>query len=436
MIYNGSVMSGIKIQEYYLDRIYIFYYLVLAVVFFAILKPFSSIGMSVRLVAFCAVFVPVFFRVNLFLPVFIFFVTISTHSFFPILPTQYYFYLILFAFVLCLSKKFETGNWMLFLIPLYCILNDFFHSTFPSWIEWILLIYFLSFIICDEKDLNNIAFAFMLVSIFLSLLYIVNFSAFEIVNHVVEEDEDYSTSGWLNHNRFDSTLGCGAFMGIATLLGYFHFKKSAINKLMAISAFVLTVIVMILDVSRGSIISLFSAVAFLVLFSKNNPKVKLFIIITLVVLLGVAVAVGATDYAQSRFTDSGMATAGKRSLIWTRKITLFLADADFVKIIFGLGRDGCLNLGGFRSTHNDWFTAFIAFGVVGVFCYLMLYLSPVFKYGLKNYMLMAVLIFLFLESMVLEPFFRGNAQMVLMYIFAVKYAAFMKKKKVTLLKYE
>lgn len=427
-------MSGMKFQGYNWDRIYIFYYLVLAIVFFVILKPFSSISMFVRIVSFCAVFFPVFFRIKLFLPVFIFFVTISTHSFFPILPTQYYFYLILVAFVLLISKRFRPGNWMLFLIPLYCILNDFFHSTFPSWAEWIFVMFFLSFKICDEKDIDKIALAFMLVSIFLSLLYIVNFSEFELVKHVVEEDEDYSTSGWLNHNKFDSALACGALMGVATMLGYFHLKKTSIYKVVAIAAFVLTVIVMILDVSRGSIISLFSAVALLILFSKHKLKIKLFIIFSLVVLLCIAIAVGATDYAQSRFTDSGMATAGKRSLIWERKITLFLAEMDLVKLLFGLGWDGCLNLGGFRSTHNDWITAFIAFGIVGVFGYLMLYIYPVFKYGLKNRMLIAVLIFLLLESMVLEPFFRGNAQMVLMYIFAVKYAAIMKKTKVTMVK--
>ncbi len=400
---------------------YAIYYSVLTLVFFFEMQPNVSMSMTMRYVFFAAIFLPVLLRIKFFVPVFVFFMTASLHSFTPVLPTFSVFHLGLVVIALFISKN-KKVNLLPFVVLVAFVLLDVFYGNNAEWSLWIFVVFLVSLLICDRNDINNAVVAFMLASVFLALLYIVNYEAFEWTRHTTEDD--YSTSGWTNHNKYDSTLGCGALLAVATFFGFFlENRRNLLFKIIAAASVVLTVIVMLMDVSRGAIVSFCGGVFVLILMSKTKPKTKLITIVSLLIIVAVSLSFSSTDYLMSRFSEDNVATAGNRLEIWDVKFSLFFSDLDFRKLFFGIGWNDCRKLGVNISTHNDWITAFIAFGVVGLFLYMSLYLLLFRKTGLKNAAVLSVMAFLFLESMVVEPFFRGNAQMALLYIIALKYAS-------------
>lgn len=410
------------------DKIYLVYYVVVVLLLFFLMRPFVPMNDAIRNVLYVAIFLPAFFRIKYFLPVFVFFMSFSGYSFSPVLPTHWGYSLILVIFALLFAKKKQI-NILSFVAPLFFVLLDFIHGGLATWSPWIFIMILLGALICDKKDICAVVLSLILVSVLLSLLYLLYFDSFEWMKHA-SDNEYYSTSGWMNHNKFDSSLGCGALLAIAVLSKQFRNNfNSTFYRVIAIASIVLTIIVMLKDASRGSILSLVCSAMVLIAMAKTKPRVKVSIIVTMLIIVVVALAFTSADYVVSRFSEQNVSTAGNRLEIWNEKIYLFFSDLDFFKLLFGIGWTECLNLGTDISTHNDWITAFVAFGFVGLLVYSSIYIALLFMSYHKNAISLSVLLFLFLESMVLEPFFRGNGMMVLLYIIAMKYSIVYKRKK-------
>ena len=125
-------------------------------------------------------------------------------------------------------------------------------------------------------------------------------------------------------------------------------------------------------------------------------------------------------------------TAGSRSLIWAEKLNAYTNDLGFLHYLIGVGgRTGAEAIGysaeiANMSTHNDFVSAIVGFGVpcflyfIYLLCYPFLYMPK----GHTRIVFAVITLFVVIECSVLEPMFRGYVTYVMFYIFLYSYCVY------------
>lgn len=403
------------------DRLFVVYYVFLSIVTVLMTRPHTEVGNIYRILYTLAFFIPTFIR-SKWLP---FAITVSfcvsMCSFSPLLPSKTYLLVaVAFAVILLkrqpLSKDVSPIN--VFFIC-YIFLIDLFYFDFQELVTYnILLMLCCSNCIKDMDDVKRLALAFVFISVILSALFLLNFETFLFK---YSKEDDISRSGWINPNIFGGHLVTGFISAFWLLRGNTSKKMLSIALLICMG---LTLIVLIMNASRGSIIAAVFPVVIMILFSRIKASYKFLAIIIGIIFIIFSFANGYYELLMYRMTDDTVSTGGLRTTIWRDKIDAF-SQKGIVPLLFGVGQTKCELLAHNVKTHNDFLTALISYGVVGFFMFVIIFFRPLFTSKFfKSVEPSAFYSLLIIECTVLEPLFRGYFIFFMYFLFILKYLKF------------
>ena len=403
------------------DSLYIIYYLTLLLLMFFLLKPNVEISMSVRIILFGLTFLPVFFIKNLLPFVFLLFYGISSSSFSPILPTSVTYYLILvLVFYLLYNKKSIFVGKALLLFS-YFFTCSLLHLDLTNILSWWFVYILLADMIRSKKDLQMVFYAFLIISLFLSVLFLVHRKAFLIEYSYTNLEAE--RSGWINPNVFGAAIAAGGVLSMAYLTGFLKFEKTKFLTTSSLVIFLISFLVLILNASRGALLAFALPSLIMIFMSKLKLWIKILLVVASAVFSVLLYQNGVFDLLIVRLIEDNTTTGGGRTEIWECKFDLFFSQSNIFELLFGIGKTATNELGGFVSTHNDIVTSIIGFGIVGflLFIYYMV-LYPI-KIASKNVRLFIILLttYTFVEYMVLEPVFRATPFFMMFYFFILRY---------------
>lgn len=344
----------------------------------------------------------------------------------PFLPTET-FYILLFTLVIGAVSidhiKRKTIEPILLITVFYFLvvalikIEPTLKYTTPLFLS-IPIALMVSAFVNDEDDILRLLLSLMLMSLFLSSLFLLKGDQF------AEAYKQYGVdrSSWTNANMFGGCVAVGFVCAVGYILKSFKFNRNRILNVVAVATIFLSVPALILNASRGSLLAAMATSLLLLLVS--NVKIPYKVIVVLVTI-GFAVYLynsGIFELLEARMGEEDLETGGNRLTIWAAKFDAFREYGTFSKL-FGVGQPHLRYLGVFYSTHNDFITAFIGYGLIGFLLFMYFLLTPFIlakKFKLEVLFLTCLL---FIEGMVLEPVFRGLLPFYMYYILLYKYSS-------------
>ena len=408
------------------DIVVALYSLVLIAMVF-VSKPEQNYSMVLRLGLLAAVILPIFFSKDYIIFSFACFYAINSTSFCRLLPSDAYYYIILILITFMFSaKKPELINRMLmafFAITPFLLLSLMYGDAQEFQLWWVVCLLFIP-LLESEKQLKLLAFSFPVVSLFLSLLYLLNRSYF-----IFSYGEVLERSNWINPNQFGGTIAVGIVMGIALLLKQFKIRISKMNSILLLTCVCTSFVVIVLNASRGSFLASTAASLILIFLSDVKSRYKILLVTCLSLFAFVLWQSGFFELLVFRMESDTASTAGSRFLIWSEKLNSFTNAPGFLHYLIGAGgRTGAEVMGhsagiANMSTHNDFVTAFIGFGVpcflyfIYLICYPFLHMPK----GHERIVFAIITLFVVVECSVLEVMFRGYVTYLMLYLFLYSY---------------
>ena len=404
----------------------IIYYLLLGGLMLFLLKPGVNVPFVVRAGLMFLVLFPAFSRPEYLPFCMTCMVGISSNSFYQIVPTDPGIYLVVII-ILYINYKKRSGFFLnAFAIYFIFLLFSLVHGDFPKFLSWGLVAVILADFIKEKKDINNLMLAFIVVSFILSLLFLLYRDQFTV--DYTEDGETLERAYWTNANRFGAVIAAGGVMAVAYLSGIFNVARSKGFMILSIVSLFLVVPTIGLNASRGALLAFVISSLMAILFSKMKIHTKALVVIIIAgFVYWLFYYTDLFDLMMIRIENDGTETAGGRTEIWDAKLSVFL-NFDFATQFVGIGRSACTRLAGYVSTHNDFLTAFIGYGYLGLFLFSSLIALPFIKAPKRSRKAVLLLTsYLLVECSVLEPVFRGYLFFLMFYIFTLKYALFEKK---------
>ena len=393
------------------------YYFILIVVQLLMAIREIELGGTMRAIFTTFVFFPTFLRPSWFPFTLVLFVGTSINSFICLIPSSLVFSL-LFSLVVGLLHFRKFGYSPLICIAIYFLFISLVNLDMESGFVFMIIITLISSaFVRNNDDLTIFLLSFLLLSLYLSVIFIVMRDQF-IVHF---DGTDIERGGWTNPNGFGGTISCGVVLAAGYLMNFFIIKNNNILKLLSIITIVVTLIALALNASRGALFSAIIGIALFVLFSNIKLRYKITIPIILICIFIILESIGYFELLEYRMDEEGSGgTLSYRTVIWQKKITAFM-DLDFFSQFVGIGLTNVKNFGMVYSTHNDFVSALIGFGFLGLTLFVVLLLYPIIKvkkhFKIPTYIL---LLFILMECIVLEPFFRGMLTYFFMYLFIYK----------------
>ena len=393
-------------------RLYIYYSFLFALLLFTWAR-LSLIPTSYRIAFLALLFVPIVFNtISLFFPCLVLFLTTTLLSFagYTFMPTEIIYY-ILISFVFALVAIFHTREYyypyplFILLIVLTLAVNIVTSGTIEKVSYAFLLMVLVSITILGkdrEMVIRLIPQAFIISTFACAVLTLVNQQL------LVQESYDYERiiSGSLNYTC--CTFGIGFVLAFREL-----FKTSSwVGKAFYILAMFVLLFTIILEASRGAILSLSIASIVMVLTQRIKLKTRIIIIAAFILIAFVMYNNQVLDLLIYRIqSDEGTGTG--RTEIWAEKLGKFHASLSFSSALFGIGYENTWNLGGARrqfiGCHNDFIAFYIEYGLIGLFLFLLLILSPLIVARTKSLRadIAPLVVFVILTCLTLEPFSIG-----------------------------
>ena len=402
------------------QKILIIYYLVLCVIMFLIMKPDQEISNIYRMGFLFLVISPTIVFPNYLPAALTLFLSVSITSFSQVLPTTEWYYLLLLPIFIFWgyrkkSLSFTRGS----SIYLYYLVVSMLCFDVTNGILMCLVAVLLGYLIKTEDDVKFMFYAFMLVSLILSLQYILNFEYFAMG---YRSDQGLERATWSNPNIYGLTIGCGGVLSGAYLMKHLRIERSFLAMLISILTIISVTIALIINASRGGLL-------FFSLSSNLNMIYKTLIVLICICGIYYLYSMGVLDVLLYRMADDTASTGGGRTTIWVNKFNAFTQNSNILQLLYGIGMTECISLAVPLSTHNDLVTSLIAFGFFGLLLFTIVISAPL-RIGLKKDTILALGLssFIFLESSLAEPFFRGNFLFIMFYLFVLKYFSIYYKK--------
>lgn len=411
------------------EKLYILYYSILLVLMFVMMRPNSDVSTAIRVIMFSLTFIPVIFKLELLPSVFVCFYGTSAASFSPIVPTMPSYYIILIPLLYLVYNRNRKSRFCIKSLTVYAfyLICSLIHVDIPECFSWLFVCILLGDMIKKENDLRMLFYAFLIVSIFLSLLYIVNRSVFVYQYGVHTLGLEHS--GWINQNFFGAFISAGGVLAGSYITGFLRFVRSRFLTIICIIVMILSFLVLGLNSSRGALFSFAIPVILMILTSKIKLHIKLIVVSIIVIAAVLMFNNNIFDLLLYRLQDDTFETGGGRTTIWSRKLESFINESNPLTLLFGVGRTATNTIGGINiSTHNDIVTSFIGFGIIGLLLfiyYILLYPMIIANKSAKLFICI-LSIYTLVECMVLEPFFRGYVIVIMFYIFTLRYCIIQK----------
>lgn len=409
--------KGILFLSKRLDNWILFYFLLLILIQLFLALREIELGGTVRVIFTAFVFFPTFIRPSWFPFTLILFVGTSINSFICLIPSSLIFSLV-FAIVVGLLHFRKLGYTPLLGIAIYYLFICLVNSDLESGFIFMVVITLISgAFVRNEDDMTIVLLSFLLLSLYLSTIFIIMRDQF-----VVRFDgTDIERGGWTNPNGFGGTISCGVVLAAGYLMNYFKIKKNVVLKLLSFITIVVTLIALALNASRGALFSAIIGIALFILCSNIKLRYKLTIPIILIGLFLILESIGYFELLEYRMDEEGSGgTLSYRTIIWQKKISAFM-NLDFFSQFVGIGLTNVKNFGMVYSTHNDFVSALIGFGFLGLILFLVFLFYPLIRADqFSKTPTYISLLFILMECIVLEPFFRGMLTYFFMYLFICK----------------
>lgn len=403
-------------------QLYIYYGILFVVNLLAGLRYHGEASAMMRLGFLLLVIVPAFRHIKLMPAIIALFFISSTAGYIEgLMPSQLYWYAaISIIAVLSLSTehiplgKAPVVFWiLLFLVTIVNMVGGMAVENI-SYSLLILICFCLIMHKRNDEVVSLFSMVFALISLSLSIMFIMSDTSETIL---------YGYSGlervtsFADPNYFACTLGMGALTSIIEL--FRTGKKPLFLKAFYTFVAVFSFVILILNASRGGVLSFSVAAAVIVLFSRIGKTSKFATIVALfflIVFIYENEYFALLEYRMQNDTGGG----SHRTDIWIHKLTFFIRNSHFLQWLVGHGHNGGLSIGAYQfgygsgkvlGFHNDFVAFFVDYGIIGLSLFVGL-LCKIYRLAKNNVSMRtfgyAALAFLFIQAMTLESFTAGS----------------------------
>lgn len=151
------------------------------------------------------------------------------------------------------------------------------------------------------------------------------------------------------------------------------------SRMISLILFCVCLLFLITGAKRGNIVSaIIPATLYIwVLFKENRGsffRMLLFIVASIGIAIWLKDMVLADEYLLSRYEDTLEGRSSGRDTIYFMMWNLWYGSDSIIEILFGYGFDGTISIIHKRA-HNDWLEILVDFGLIGIFCYISVFIS-------------------------------------------------------------
>jgi len=232
----------------------------------------------------------------------------------------------------------------------------------------------------SRDDIELWSLCFIICSLSLSSMFLLNREQFAQAYYY----QGLERTTWMDPNYFGMVVGIGYVVALLRLLGHGKSIGEKINiwyKILFIVTIVLSLVVLILNASRGALLAAGVATIIAIAFSKLKMNGKIIVVSILIIGLIYLYQNSYFDLLQYRFENENTEGGNGRSYIWNIKLRAFF-NGNPLSMLFGYGYDGGLTLGynGVkRGTHNDYLAILFDYGFIGLCMFVVMLVKPVIE---------------------------------------------------------
>lgn len=392
-----------------LSKTYISYYGLMFLILISWHNPFATPPELWRILYLLALLGPLTIKQPKLLAIIIpAFYAISNYScFISYMPNQVFIYLAFPIAALFLHKGVKTDKDSIIFLFFFIITaaNNFINNmTFES-ISSCCLMAFLWFKFVPNSVnsyVHTFSYAFTIMSLTLSIFFIVGGSAFQMDFGTSE----FKRTEWMDPNYFGCIVGIGIMVSMIEIL-YNRILKIP-ERIIFLLTIGLSLYVLILNGSRGALLATGMSLILLLIGNGQNISKKLLIICGFSIFIYMLYMSGTFDFLLYRIElDSGKGGSG-RTHIWQTKMMAFSNQLSVLEQLFGIGYKNGMTLGfGYsRGFHNDYIAILVEYGVFGLMVFIGMLLSPLRKSNNKVIVL-SIIVYIAMVSSTLEPISGG-----------------------------
>jgi O-antigen ligase len=399
------------------------YYLILLLVLISWSKTTSAPPMPIRFVFLAFVVIPAVFSRDWLPAVITCFISITLFGYsYSYLPTTLYIYagLLLFCAWICfrnLSGHIKIPAEMILLLILISAMDFVTGGHLENSTYSLVCVTVLGlFISNDSSDsVDKMTLAFAVSSLVLSIFFLTSYQTYAVsfgFNTGIER------SGWTDPNYFGMVVGMGT---ITSMVHFFRrHNTSFLDKTLYWCTIAISIIVLVLNASRGALLSVALSFVVLVFLSKIKVRYKIIVAILAIGFITLLYANNYFDLLLYRI-ESDEGTGSGRTEIWMRKLNAFSSEANIFQLIFGFGYKHGSNLGfnHAQGSHNDYIAFLIDYGIVGLLCLISFLTHPlrIKQNRITRPIAVACCFYLAVCCMTLEPLSLGAIPFWLFYLY-------------------
>lgn len=400
-------MKGVKSKE-------IIYYILLLICLTTWTNSDALPPMPLRLAFMLAVLFPLWVNKSRLLPeIFFTFVVLSAASYaVSYMPVDGLYVLItILLSVIILGKNkgqnIKVPQSFMILCLLSLLIDTICSSGVVVTFNWISIIIVAAvlFQADDKMQVHYMAFSFAIISLVLSLEFILVGDRF--ITNVNTLEGVLDRKGWTDPNYFGSIVGMGIITSLIELVRGNSYNGKI--RIFYVCTIILSMFTLFMTASRGAFVALACSSMLLLFCVRIRNTYRLTILILSVIVLFLMYKFHALDMLILRFiSDAG--DAGGRTEIWLPRMTAFFNECTPLQWLFGIGTDASMTLGTnqYIGFHNDYLAILVRYGIVGFVCLLGLLFKPL-NYSFRDKGLVKVALLYFALCMFsIEPFSGGQ----------------------------
>lgn len=249
------------------------------------------------------------------------------------------------------------------------------------------------------------AYAFVLTSIIVSIVYMLNFSTYASKYSFTSE---VMRSYYIDPNYQGGAIGMGVIFAIYFLLN--NKARKLWLRVMCIVGIIVPMVALFALASRGALLAVVVASALVLAVSNTRIYVKIGFMLLGVLLVAYSYSNNYMDLLIVRMQEKSLATGTSRTVIWASKLDAFMRDNNVLHWLFGIGRMNSLKLGEYHldyagaAFHNQYLAMLVNYGLVGFFGFISLMALPIVRAAKEKKVIVSILIlYLATICMTLEP---------------------------------
>lgn len=411
-------MKGVKRKE-------IIYYILLLICLTTWTNSDALPPLPLRLAFMLAVLFPLWVNKSRLLPeVFFTFVVLSAASYaVSYMPVDGLYVLItILLSVIFLGKNKDRNIKVPHSFIILCLLSLFIDTIFSSGVivtfNWlsIIIVAAILFQADDKRQVHCMAFSFAIISLVLSLEFILVGDRF--ITNVNTLEGVLDRKGWTDPNYFGSILGMGIITSLIELVRGNSYNGKI--RVFYVCTIILSLFTLFMTASRGAFVALACSSTLLLFCVRIRNTHRLTILILSVVVVFLMYKFHALDMLILRFiSDAG--DVGGRTEIWLPRMAAFFNECTPLQWLFGIGTDASMTLGTnqYIGFHNDYLAILVRYGIVGFVCLLGLLFRPLYYSCRDKGLVNVAILYLALCMFSIEPFSGGQWGCLYFYLYVL-----------------